>query len=141
MRGELTSFKELTSSGKSGSFFYYSANGKFILKTISKLEFKEMLKILPGYFVHIRKYPKTLLCRYYGLHKIIFKKLKEADQSTTEIYFVIMNNLFETDREIDVRYDLKGSLYKRDTQSTAVELCDLSTKPSLGRISISSTNK
>lgn len=122
MRGELRSFKELTSSGKSGSFFYYSANGKFILKTISELEFKELLKILPGYYEHIKKYPKTLLCRYYGLHKIVFKKLKEADQRKTEIYFVIMNNLFETDRELDVRYDLKGSLYKRETEASAVGL-------------------
>jgi 1-phosphatidylinositol-4-phosphate 5-kinase len=120
MRGELRSFKELTSSGKSGSFFYYSANGKFILKTISKLEFSVMLKILPGYYEHIKKHPKTLLCRYYGLHKIKFKKLKETDERSTEIYFVIMNNLFETDREIDIRYDLKGSLYKRLTESSAV---------------------
>ena len=31
---------ELCSSGKSGSFFYYTSDGKFVLKTISKTEFK-----------------------------------------------------------------------------------------------------
>ena len=28
------------STGKSGSFFYYSADGKFLVKTISEREFK-----------------------------------------------------------------------------------------------------
>ncbi len=28
-----------------------------------------------------------------------------------------MSNLFDTDKEIDIRYDLKGSLYKRETIS------------------------
>lgn len=31
------------------------------------------------------------------------------------IYFVIMSNIFSTSKEIHVRYDLKGSLYKRET--------------------------
>lgn len=76
MRGELTSFNELISSGKSGSFFYYSANGKFILKTISKEEFQVMLSILPNYFNHLKENPKTLMCRYYGLHKICFQRIE-----------------------------------------------------------------
>lgn len=32
-----------------------------------------------------------------------------------KFYFIIMNNLFDTQKEIDIRYDLKGSLYKRET--------------------------
>lgn len=39
------------------------------------------------------------------------------ESKSSKIYFVIMNNLFDTNREIDVRYDLKGSLYKRETAS------------------------
>ena len=35
----------------------------------------------------------------------------------SKIYFVIMNNLFDTDKEVEVRYDLKGSLYKRESIS------------------------
>ena len=78
LKGELSSFNELISAGKSGSFFYYSANGKFILKTISKEEFTVLLDILPNYYDHLKKNPKTLMCKFYGLHKIIFKKLKGA---------------------------------------------------------------
>lgn len=37
---------ELCSSGKSGSFFYYTSDGRFVLKTIPKHEFKFMKKIL-----------------------------------------------------------------------------------------------
>lgn len=76
LRGELTSFNELTSTGKSGSFFYYSADGKFILKTIKKEEFSVFLDLLPKYYAHLKKYPKTLVCRLYGLHKIVFKRLQ-----------------------------------------------------------------
>lgn len=31
------------------------------------------------------------------------------------IYFVIMSNIFSTNQEINVRYDLKGSTYGRTT--------------------------
>ncbi len=34
MLGEVNSMTSLTSQGKSGSFFYYTADGKFMLKTI-----------------------------------------------------------------------------------------------------------
>lgn len=32
--GEVSSMTSLTSQGKSGSFFYYTADGKYTLKTI-----------------------------------------------------------------------------------------------------------
>jgi 1-phosphatidylinositol-4-phosphate 5-kinase len=31
------------------------------------------------------------------------------------IYFIIMSNVFHTPKEIHERFDLKGSLYKRET--------------------------
>lgn len=36
MLGEMSSMTELTSQGKSGSFFYYTADGKYMLKTIKE---------------------------------------------------------------------------------------------------------
>ncbi len=33
-KGELNTLNELTSSGKSGSFFYYTTDGRLVLKTI-----------------------------------------------------------------------------------------------------------
>ena len=32
-----------------------------------------------------------------------------------KIYFCIMNNIFQTTKKIDLRYDLKGSTYGRQT--------------------------
>lgn len=48
--GDYNGLAELFSSGKSGSFFYYSADGKFMLKTISRNEFKFLKWILKNYF-------------------------------------------------------------------------------------------
>lgn len=41
---------ELTSPGKSGSFFYYSRDYRFIIKTIHHSEHKFMRKILKIYY-------------------------------------------------------------------------------------------
>lgn len=40
MMGEVSSMTSLTSQGKSGSFFYYTADGKYTLKTIQYREYK-----------------------------------------------------------------------------------------------------
>lgn len=101
------------SSGKSGSFFYYSANGQYLVKTISSTEYKFFRSILKNYYLHVRDYPSTLISRIYGLYKIRFSKKK--GNKKFDIPFVIMNNLFCTPKKIDIRYDLKGSLTGRRT--------------------------
>lgn len=50
MKGDLTTLSELTSTGKSGSFFYYTVDSRFTLKTIHKSEFSFLKKILPNYY-------------------------------------------------------------------------------------------
>lgn len=40
---------ELCSSSKSGSFFFYSADSKYVLKTISRKEFKLFKFMLKDY--------------------------------------------------------------------------------------------
>lgn len=53
--GNLSSLSELSSEGKSGAFFYYTADGLYMIKTVTNEE-KEVLKsILPGYWNHIKK--------------------------------------------------------------------------------------
>lgn len=46
IKGDLSTLSELVTSGKSGSFFYYSKDGNFMLKTISRNEFHFIKKIL-----------------------------------------------------------------------------------------------
>ncbi|KAI8346156.1 hypothetical protein BD560DRAFT_338729 [Blakeslea trispora] len=97
---------ELGSPGKSGSFFYYSKDYRFIIKTIHYTEHKFMRKILKEYHQHISENPNTLLCRYYGLHRI---KLPYG----RKIHFVVMSNVFPPNKDIHETYDLKGSTLGR----------------------------
>ncbi|KAI7888178.1 uncharacterized protein EV154DRAFT_539451 [Mucor mucedo] len=97
---------ELGSPGKSGSFFYYSKDYRFIIKTIHYTEHKFMRKILKEYHQHISENTSTLLCRYYGLHRV---KLPHG----RKIHFVVMSNVFPPSKDIHETYDLKGSTLGR----------------------------
>lgn len=101
---------ELGSPGKSGSFFYFSHDYRFIIKTIRHAEHKLFLRILPQYYEHVRANPQTLLSQFYGLHRV---KLP----GRRKIHFVIMNNLFPPDRDVQEVYDLKGSTVLREQTS------------------------
>lgn len=98
---------ELGSPGKSGSFFYFSRDYRFIIKTISHSEHKFLRSILFQYHQHVKANPHTLLSRFYGLHRV---KLPRG----RKIHFVIMNNLFPPHRDIHETYDLKGSAFGRE---------------------------
>ncbi|KAK0549738.1 Phosphatidylinositol-4-phosphate 5-kinase [Tilletia horrida] len=98
---------ELGSPGKSGSFFYFSRDYRFIIKTIRHSEHKFLLSILKDYHEHVKANPHTLLSRFYGLHRV---KLPHG----RKIHFVIMNNLFPPHRDIHETYDLKGSAIGRE---------------------------
>jgi len=113
IKGDLSGLSELTSTGKSGSFFYYSADGKYTLKTISRDEFIFFREILKNYYTHLVNNPHTLIIKFFGLHKIKFLKKKSKKE---KVYFVIMSNVFHTLKEIHIRYDLKGSTKGRITK-------------------------
>lgn len=104
--GNISSLQEQSSTGKSGSFFYYTADQNFMLKTISCSEFHHLRKILKEYYEHLVMYPHSLITRFFGLHKI---KYNLPIGGKVRIYFVIMANVFKTARDINIRYDLKGS--------------------------------
>ena len=100
-----TIFEELCSTGKSGSLFYYTRDGKFIVKTIKKDEYKFIKQILPDYFRHLKTYPLSLLPKFLGCYVLTRKIKKKRDK----IYFIVMLNVFATSKHIHIRYDLKGS--------------------------------
>jgi 1-phosphatidylinositol-4-phosphate 5-kinase len=107
LQGNLNALKELVSEGKSGSFFYYSADARFILKTIHRDEFLFLRHILREYYSHLSAHQSSLIIRYFGLHKL--------EYSGGKIYFVIMSNAFNTRKEIHERFDIKGSTHGRIT--------------------------
>ncbi|CAO3651828.1 unnamed protein product [Mucor hiemalis] len=104
---------ELGSPGKSGSFFYYSRDYRFIIKTIHHTEHKFMRKVLKQYYEHVSNNPNTLLCRFYGLHRI---KLPHG----RKIHFVVMGNVFPSNKDVHETYDLKGSTFGRVTSEEEI---------------------
>ncbi|KAI1262074.1 SAICAR synthase-like protein [Xylariaceae sp. FL1019] len=105
---------ELGSPGKSGSFFYFSRDYKYIIKTIHHAEHKFLRKILKDYYNHVADNPNTLLSQFYGLHRVKMPYGKK-------IHFVVMNNLFPPHRDIHTTFDLKGSTIGRDYREEELE--------------------
>ncbi|KAI1826555.1 hypothetical protein F4861DRAFT_496409 [Xylaria intraflava] len=105
---------ELGSPGKSGSFFYFSRDYKYIIKTIHHAEHKFLRKILKDYYNHVIDNPNTLLSQFYGLHRVKMPYGKK-------IHFVVMNNLFPPHRDIHNTFDLKGSTIGRDYKEEDLE--------------------
>ncbi|TVY83802.1 Phosphatidylinositol 4-phosphate 5-kinase its3 [Lachnellula suecica] len=105
---------ELGSPGKSGSFFYFSRDYKYIIKTIHHAEHKFLRKILKEYYQHVEQNPNTLLSQFYGLHRV---KIPYG----RKIHFVVMNNLFPPHRDIHQTFDLKGSTIGRDFKEEDLE--------------------
>ncbi|KAF2176334.1 SAICAR synthase-like protein [Zopfia rhizophila CBS 207.26] len=105
---------ELGSPGKSGSFFYFSRDYKYIIKTIHHAEHKFLRRILKDYYNHVQENPNTLLSQFYGLHRV---KIPYG----RKIHFVVMNNLFPPHRDIHRTFDLKGSTIGRDFKEEDLE--------------------
>ncbi|KAF1810662.1 SAICAR synthase-like protein [Eremomyces bilateralis CBS 781.70] len=105
---------ELGSPGKSGSFFYFSRDYKYIIKTIHHAEHKFLRKILRDYYRHVQDNPNTLLSQFYGLHRV---KIPYG----RKIHFVVMNNLFPPHRDIHQTFDLKGSTIGREYREEDLE--------------------
>lgn len=95
-------FLEFISNSKSGQFFFYSHDRRYMIKTVSQGESKFLRKILPEYYAHIMAHPNTLLTRFFGMHRV--KPHKKREQ-----HFLIMGSVFYTQRTMDLVFDLKGS--------------------------------
>lgn len=78
--GNLSNLTEQCSRGKSNSFFYYTKDNKFMLKTISKKEFYFFRKILKSYFNHIINNYNTLITRVFGLHKMMLYRTQKSSK-------------------------------------------------------------
>ncbi|THU56495.1 hypothetical protein C4D60_Mb11t17840 [Musa balbisiana] len=109
--------RELSSPGKSGSFFYLTNDDRYMIKTMKKSEVKVLLRMLPAYYNHVRAFENTLVTKFFGLHCV---KLTGATQR--KVRFVIMGNLFCSEYPIHRRFDLKGSSHGRTTDKPEAEI-------------------
>jgi len=96
-------FIEFISNAKSGQFFFYSSDGKYMIKTMTNAESKFLRRILPHYFRHCVQNPNTLITKFLGMYRVKLYHLRR------NVKFVIMNSVYYTDKSLQIFYDLKGS--------------------------------
>ncbi|XP_056597589.1 phosphatidylinositol-4-phosphate 5-kinase, type I, alpha, a [Triplophysa dalaica] len=96
---------ELSNPGASGSLFYVSSDDEFIIKTVQHKEAEFLQTLLPGYFMNLNQNMRTLLPKFYGHYCV------QAEGKNIRI--VVMNNLLPCAVPMHLKYDLKGSTYKR----------------------------
>ncbi|CAM0942746.1 unnamed protein product [Alopecurus aequalis] len=112
--------RELSSPGKSGSFFYLTHDERFMIKTVKKSEVKLLIRMLLSYYKHVRRYKSSLMTRFYGVHSV-------KPNGGQKVRFIVMGNLFSSEHRIHHRYDLKGSSYGRKSDKFGQEIDEATT--------------
>ena len=131
------SFIDFISNAKSGQFFFYSSDGKFMIKTMTNAESKFLrrsefffafclnscfsfdsshtnslnhIPVLPHYFRHCSQNPNTLITKFLCMYRVKLYHLRK------NVKFVIMTSVYDTDKYLQTFYDLKGSVTGRDAR-------------------------
>ncbi|KAM0044099.1 putative 1-phosphatidylinositol-4-phosphate 5-kinase [Helianthus debilis subsp. tardiflorus] len=112
--------RELSSPGKSGSFFYLTQDDRFMIKTVKKSEVKVLIKMLPSYHQHVCRYENSLVTKFFGVHCV-----KPVGGIKTR--FIVIGNLFCSEYRIHRRFDLKGSSHGRTTDKPEEEIDETTT--------------
>ena len=63
-------FKAGEGMGRSGSFFFFSHDARFLIKTMTTDDFNAFIKLLPLYFDHINYFQDSLMARIYGVYQV-----------------------------------------------------------------------
>ena len=80
-------FKSGEGMGKSGSFFFFSKDQKFVIKTMRRDEKKILIDMLDDMIDHFSIYEKSLLVRIYGIYTLKTKIFGSVD-------LILMENTF-----------------------------------------------
>ena len=113
---ESSGMLEKFTEGKSGSFFYFTRDFKYIIKTVTGEEEKFLQKIAYRYYDHMKNNPNSLIVRFLGLHKVCLAKEQRF------ITVVVMESIFYNTEQMKMneRYDLKGSrIGRRSVKKTS----------------------
>lgn len=106
---ESSGMLEKFTEGKSGSFFYFTHDFHFIIKTVTDSELVTMRQIAVPYFWHMKANPDTFLPRFFGLYRVRLAREQKF------INVIVMDNIFHTTRKLVMhrKFDLKGSTLGR----------------------------
>ena len=113
-QGEL---KEIVNPSSSGSLLYLTSNSTYLIKTIRDYDAKFIQqKFLHEYLQHVHRQPNTFLAKLFGVYGYIpyLSQHRAITVDSFTLRFVILSNFIPTNIDIHEKYDLKGSLYRRD---------------------------
>jgi 1-phosphatidylinositol-4-phosphate 5-kinase len=98
-------------AGRSGSFFFFSHDRRFIIKTMTKSELTLFLTILPAYMAHLKTNPHSILAKIFGVFTIKLGWLNE-------LHVMLMENtiFLENPNNLQHIFDLKGSTVNREVK-------------------------
>lgn len=103
-------FKAGEGQGKSGSFFFFSHDRRFIIKTMNNEEYKTFKGIFKDYFQYLLKHEDSLLARIFGIFTIKKEKLQP-------VHLILMGNTCTLQgKKLKYMFDLKGSFVNRETK-------------------------
>lgn len=97
-------------AGRSGSLFMFSADRRFLLKSIPLHEVQTLKAILSDYCAHLRDHRDSRLMRFVALHRF------HCSATRTTFHIVVANNILHVPRGMKIhhKFDLKGRTPKRD---------------------------
>ena len=104
-------FKSGEGAGKSGSFFFFSHDKKYLIKTMFENEFQVMLRILPHYLEHHRRNPDSLLAKIFGVFTV-----KKAGIKAFHLLLMENSVQVKSKQNLLACFDLKGSTQNRVTK-------------------------
>ena len=108
-RDKLTTMVEKFSEGRSSSFFYFTHDKRFMVKTVTDDEQETMIEILKKFCAHMANNPDTLINKIFGCHGIQLQGHKHIKM------FLVMESVMWTGNSINYRFDLKGSWVDRSS--------------------------
>ncbi|CAM9407656.1 unnamed protein product [Ectocarpus sp. 12 AP-2014] len=124
-------YLELITNSKSGSFFFYSHDQKYIIKAMKRAEAKFFRKILPKYYAHHLAHPGSFLIRFCGMYLV--------KNGHKKIPFIVMKCVEgDTNKAIHSKYDLKGSSLGRSAKEGEKVLKDNDLDVKYGKIHLGS---
>lgn len=104
-----TDLDNFQSSSKSGSFFFFSGDGQYLIKGTTQQEARFFLHILQDYCGHMRRSQNSLLVRFCGLYRLKVPHIRKRT------HFIVMRSVYSESEfhPCHVVYDLKGSTIGR----------------------------
>jgi len=102
-----TVFKAGEASGASGSFFFFSHDKNFIIKTMTSSEMSFFKgRISRSYFEYLKENTGSLLARIYGIYTVHMAGYAPVD-------LILMAHTLQISGELERVFDLKGSWVNR----------------------------